>query len=119
MANAALFVGWGQTVRGRETKALQVFNDSQVYYARLQQEGKIESFETIILQPHGGDLAGFVLLRGERATLDQIISSTEFQTLTVRANMIADNVGVISAAIGSELADGLGRFLQAATELGS
>jgi urease accessory protein UreH len=119
MANAALFVGWGQVVRGRETKAIQVFNDSQVYYARLQQEGKIESFETVILQPHGGDLAGFVLLRGDRATLEGLTSSPEFQTLTVRANMIAENVGVISAAIGTELTEGIGRFLQAATELGA
>lgn len=119
MANAALFVGWGQVVRGRETKALQVFNDSQVYYAQLQKEGKIESFETVILQPHGGDLAGFVLLRGDRATLDGLTSSPEFQTLTVRANMIAENVGVISAAIGTELTEGIGRFLQAATELGA
>jgi len=100
-------------------KALQVFNDSQAYYGRLQQEGKIESFESVILQPHGGDLAGFVLLRGERATLEGLVSTPEFQTLTVRAGMIADNVGVISAAIGSELSDGIGRFLQAASELGS
>lgn len=119
MANAALFVGWGQVVRGRETKALQVFNDSQVYYTRLQQEGKIESFETVILQPHGGDLAGFVLLRGERTALDALTSTSEFQTLTVRANMIVENIGVISAAIGTELTEGMGRFLQAATELGS
>lgn len=119
MANAALFVGWGQVVRGRESKAMQVFNDSQVYYAGLQKEGKIESFETVILQPHGGDLAGFVLLRGERAALDALVSTPEFQTLTVRANMIAENVGITSAAIGSELTDGIGRFLQATAELGS
>lgn len=119
MANAALFVGWGQVVRGRETKALQVFNDSQVYYEGLRKAGKIESFETVILQPHGGDLAGFVLLRGERAALDALTSTPEFQTLTIRAGMIADNVGVTSAAIGSELAEGMGRFVQAASELGS
>ena len=118
-ATAGRWVGGGPGGRGRETKALQVFNDSQVYYTRLQKEGKIESFETVILQPHGGDLAGFVLLRGDRAALDGLTSSPEFQTLTVRAGMIAENVGVISAAIGSELTEGIGRFLQAATELGA
>lgn len=118
MANAALFVGWGQVVRGREAKALQVFNETMAYYGKLQQEGKIESFEAAILQPHGGDLAGFVLLRGERAGLDAVASTAEFQTLTVRAGMIVDNIGVIDAAIGSELAEGLARFAQATADVG-
>lgn len=119
MANAALFVGFGATARGRELKALQVFNDSLAYYARLQQEGKIESFEPIILQPHGGDLAGFILLRGDRATLNEVSATDEFQSLLVRASMIADGVGLVNAAIGTELAEGIGRFQKAATEMNS
>lgn len=114
MANAALFVGWGAIARGQEAKALELFNESQAYYARLQQEGQIESFEPVILDPHGGDLAGFMLLRGERSALDAIQSSDENQTLTVRANLILDNFGVIRAAIGQELADGIARFQKAA-----
>ena len=110
MADAAVFVGWGGIARGREAQALQVFNDSQAYYGRLQASGAIESFEIVILQPHGGDLAGFVVLRGERTKLDQAVASEEFQTLTVRASMIADNVGVVNAAIGASLGEGIARF---------
>ncbi len=29
MADAAIFVGWGQVVRGREAKALAVFNEAR------------------------------------------------------------------------------------------
>jgi hypothetical protein len=110
MADAAVFVGWGGVARGREVQALQVFTESQAYYGRLQASGAIESFETVILQPHGGDLAGFIVLRGERAKLDEVVASDEFQTLTVRASMIADNVGVVNAAIGGSLAEGIARF---------
>src|SRR5215211_2257779 len=60
VADAAIFVGWGQIVRGREMKALAVFNESIAYYTRLQQEATIESFEPVLLSAHGGDLAGFV-----------------------------------------------------------
>lgn len=58
MAEAGLFVGWGAPVRGRETKGLEIFNESVAYWGRLQQEGRIESFEVVLLYPHGGDLAG-------------------------------------------------------------
>ena len=57
-ANAALFIGWGQAIPGREQKALQVFNEGIQYWSKLQQQGMIESFEPFLLEPHGGDLAG-------------------------------------------------------------
>ena len=40
---------------GPGTKALQVFNESIQYYTQLQQQGMIESFEPVALEPHGGD----------------------------------------------------------------
>ena len=64
MADAGLFIGWGEVVRGRETEALEVFNETLAYYGRLQEEGAIESFEPVFLEPHGGDLSGFILIRG-------------------------------------------------------
>ena len=43
MADDALFFGWGEVVRGRETKAVEVFNEAVAYYGQLQQAGKIEA----------------------------------------------------------------------------
>jgi hypothetical protein len=45
MAVEALFLGWGPVVRGREQTSLKVFQETIEYYGRLQQEGKIDSFE--------------------------------------------------------------------------
>ena len=64
MAEAGLFIGWGAPVRGREAKGLEVFNESIEFWGRLQEAGRIESFEVVLLFPHGGDLYGFALLRG-------------------------------------------------------
>ena len=61
MAGEALFVGWGQVVRGREQLALEVFQETVAYYGKLQEDGKIERFDAYLLEPHGGDLAGFFM----------------------------------------------------------
>jgi len=117
MAGDALFLGWGQIVRGRELKSLEVFQETIEYYGRLQQEGKIESFEPILLSPHGGDLAGFILIRGEREKLDQIEAGADFRRLVVRAASVVDGVGVITAYGGEALAQQLAVFRTVSEEL--
>jgi hypothetical protein len=118
MADEALFIGWGEVVRGRESKAVEVFNESIQYYAQLQQEGRIESVEPWFLAPHGGDLAGFILLRGERAQLDEIQRSAEFERLLTRAGMIVDRTGAINAYTGEALGRLMNQFQEATTDLG-
>lgn len=87
MADAGLFVGWGAPVRGREVKNLEVFNEVLAYYGRLEQEGVIEGFETVFLEPHGGDLQGFVLLRGSEERLAQLRVDDEFVRLSTRGSL--------------------------------
>ena len=117
MATGALVIGWGPTVRGRELKALQVFNEAIQYYTRLQQQGTIESFEPVALEPHGGDLNGFLILRGDREKLNALRSSEEFLHLTNRAAQVVDNLGVITAFIGEELQRQFADFGTQAAEL--
>jgi hypothetical protein len=59
VAEAGLFIGWGQVVRGREQRALEVWGESLQYWSELEGDGKLESFEVVLLTPHGGDLNGF------------------------------------------------------------
>jgi hypothetical protein len=118
MAGDALFLGWGPVVRGRESKALEVFQETLTYYGKLQEDGRIDSFEPVLLALHGGDLAGFILLRGARTSLDEIRSSEEFQRLVTRAAAVVDDVGVIEAYTGEALAQQMARFRAASEELG-
>jgi hypothetical protein len=117
MADAGLFIGWGAPITGREAKGLEVLSESLAYYARLQQEGVIESFEMAILEPHGGDLQGFVLLRGSEERLAQLRVDDEFLRLTTRAGLIVDGLGVIGAALGDGLEQAIGTYQQAVSEL--
>ncbi len=117
MADEALFFGWGEVVRGREQQALEVFNETIQYYGELQQAGKIESFDAWFLAPHGGDLSGFALLRGEREQLDEIRRSPEFERLVTRAGLIVERTGVVNAYTGDALARLMGQFQEASGEL--
>jgi hypothetical protein len=90
MAGEALFLGWGQVVRGREQLALQVFQETVAYYTKLQEEGQIERFDAYLLDPHGGDLAGFFVIHGEQAALDAIRSHEGFRRVLVRAGSVID-----------------------------
>lgn len=119
MAGDVLFIGWGPVVRGREERALQVFQESLEYYGRLQQEGRIDGFEPVIIAPHGGDLGGFVLLRGDNSKLSEIRFSEEFERMTTRAMGIVDNVGVIPAYTGEALGRIMGLYQESARELAS
>jgi hypothetical protein len=117
MAGEALFLGWGQVVRGREQRALEVFQESIAYYSQLQGDGRIDSFTPVLLAPHSGDLAGFIIMHGEQSALDAIRASPEFARLLVRAGSVVDNVGVVSAFTAEALGEQMGIFGEVSQEL--
>lgn len=110
MADMALFIGWGAPVRGREEKGLDVFNEAISYYGGLQGDGRIESFEVALLEPHGGDLYGFIVLRGSRDQLDGIRGEDEFARITTRAGLVVESLGVVPAHIGEGVANQVTRY---------
>ena len=103
MADAGLFVGWGEVVRGRESEAIEVFNETLAFYGRLQEEGTIESFEPVVLEPHGGDLNGFILIRGDAEKLASLRVSEEFTQFATRATLIVEKFGIVGADLAERL----------------
>jgi hypothetical protein len=95
MADRILFVGWGATIAGREERALEVFNEAVGFYGRCQQEGRIESFDVILLEPHGGGLSGYMELHGTAAQLAQLREDEEFQRLMADAGLIVEELGLV------------------------
>lgn len=118
MAEAGLFIGWGQVVRTREQRALTIFNESLEYYARLEREGKVESWEVMLLEPHGGELAGFILLRGTVDQMNAVRAEEEFQRLTLRADLVVDGLGIVGALMGDGLAQSMGLYQAELSALG-
>lgn len=103
-ANAAMFIGWGPLIPGRERQAIEFFTEVMAFYTQRQQEGAIESFEAVVLGPHGGDLDGFILVRGEPAQLLQLRMSEKAQQFERMSEMLVTHFGIVDAYIGAGLA---------------
>jgi hypothetical protein len=100
MSSNALFFGWNRPVPGREKMSAEHFGGFVQYLAGLQQKGTIKSFDTVFLNPHGGDMNGFFLIRGESSQLDAVMSSPEWIAHTTRALIHLDGSGAIRGVTG-------------------
>jgi hypothetical protein len=117
MPKGAIFIGWGETPAGQRQKAAKVFDEAMLFYKRLQQTGEIDSYEPVFLEFHGGDLGGFILLKGDRDKLNRLRMNPEFENLNSRSSIIVNNFGVIDAFFGEELLRRLTEFRKNAAEL--
>jgi hypothetical protein len=103
MPKGALFVGWGPLIPGREEAAAKVLGEAIQYLDRLRREGTIDSFEAVALEPHGGDLAGFVLAKGDQEKVARLRINDEFVRIAIRVQLVHNNVGVVGAWTGAEM----------------
>lgn len=103
MDQGALFVGWGAIIAGREKAAAGVLDEALRYLQRLQDDGSVDSVDVVLLEPHGGDLEGFVLVRGERDTLARLRVDEAFVRVIVGVQLVHQKVGVVGAYTGAGL----------------
>ena len=103
MADHGIFIGWGEIVAGRERQSRQVFGEVLALIATEEQAGTIESHAVVGLQAHGGDLHGFILMRGEREKLEEVVTSPEFRRYVYRAEAVVHDFGYLRAFLDDEL----------------
>jgi hypothetical protein len=109
-ADYVLFIGWNRAIPGREKAALELFREAQAFYGEQKASGQITSFESVILSAHGGDLNGFILVKGEQAKLDALQHSDKFQDLTTKVVLNVQGVGVIRGWSGESLTSQVQRY---------
>ncbi len=110
MAESVIFVGWDRPVVGREKQTMQLFQKAAQYHAQLQAEGKIESFEAVILTAHGGDLNGFLLVRGDARKLAEVRQEETFRQLVIEGGYCLQGYGVISGYTGAGVTNVLSQW---------
>ncbi len=106
MAERVLFIGWGAVARGSEERGLEVFNEALGLLGRRQQEGSIEGFDVVLLEPTG-DLAGYIEVRGTPEQITALRSSEEFLRNQIDAQLCVDGIrhleGATNEAVGPRM----------------
>ena len=100
MSANAIFFAWNRSLPGREHLSGEHFSDFVAYLGGLQKAGSIQSFEPVLLNPHGGDMNGFFLIRGDSSKLDSVMASDDWVRHMTRAAMHLDGSGAVSAVYG-------------------
>ena len=118
MADRALFVGFGAPVRGREERAIEVFNEFVGMLGRFQSEGRIEGMDVSLLDAHGGDLGGFFMVHGSEAQCAALPHDEEFRRAVIDASLIVDNFGVVPAVTGEGVGREMGMYSDAIKKVG-
>ena len=107
MADRLLMISWGEPVRGREERALEVFNESVGLAGRMQQDGRIEGFDVVLLSPNGG-ITGYLEMHGSAQQIAAIQEDEEFQRNTVDASLIVEDlrhtVGFTNEGVAQQMA---------------
>lgn len=112
MAERVLFISWDETVHGREERALEVFNETLGLYGRMQQQGKIESFNTVLLDPNA-KLDGYIELRGSAEQIAKVRTDDEFRRGIADAAMVTHGLTVIDGACDKGVEKEIGIYQQA------
>jgi hypothetical protein len=109
MADRLLFISWGRVVAGREELALEVFNETVGLYGRLQQDGRIEGFDTVLLTPTGGT-EGYFEIHGTAEQLAALREDAEWQRNIVDATLIVEDMSVVEGYANQGVADQMAMY---------
>jgi len=116
MADRVLFISWGTPVRGREERALEVFNEAVGLWGRMQQEGRIESFDVVLLDPNGA-LNGYVQIDGTAAQLAEAMEAEDFRRNLADAGLIVDDLRVVDGWCNEGIAHQMALYQAAVSDV--
>ena|SRR5438552_11832702 len=95
MATAVLFIGWNHPHVGMADKAFGWLTTEGMAYLKKVEGKAFERMETIALTAHGGDMNGAIILFGERAKLDELRRTDEFEAFVMKMSGMFDRLGVV------------------------
>lgn len=96
MATAVLFIGWDRPLPGVESKKAYGHVLTEVVPHLRKLEGKaFERMELVGLTAHGGDINGFILLHGERAKLDELRRTDDFEAVVMKLDDMFSGLAVL------------------------
>ena len=112
MATALLFIGWNRPVAGKENGSVEVLHGGRGRRAHQVPETGISSSASNASRSRrtAEHLNGFVLLFGERAKLDELRRTDEFERFSISLGMLFEGYGVVPGLNNEGLQKAMGRM---------
>lgn len=101
MGSNIVMFGWNRSLPGREAMSGKHFREFMEYLGVQQRNGVIDSFDTVLLEPNGGTLNGFILLRGAGPKLAELTASPEWVRHQVRGVLHLEGAMTVRGVTGS------------------
>ena len=95
MADAILLIGWSRPQAGQEDKAMNYVTNEGLKYLRGLEGKYFERFEMFGLTAHGGDLNMAIILHGQRAKLDELRRTDEFEAFSFKLGSLVNDLRVV------------------------
>ncbi len=115
MSDAAIFLGWSQPIQNREIDALDLLGRLNTWLEELKSSGQIISSVRVSLEPHGGGMAGFVLIEGDVPKLQALKQTDTWNDGVGRLSLALEGVIVNHASVGAGVEREAGRLRRLAT----
>jgi len=93
-APACLMISWNRPYPGMHAEAMTKLNEFRPTIKKWQAEGWFESHDMVGLTPHGAGVHGFILLKGQRAKLDELRRSDDFERLVMTLGVVLNELSV-------------------------
>lgn len=116
MADRVLVISWGEPVRGREERSLEVFNEALGIAGRMQQEGRVESFDVVLLDPNG-ELGGYLQIHGSAEQIAAVQQDEEFIRNTIDASLIVENLRHLTGYTNEGVAQQMAMYQEAVAKV--
>jgi hypothetical protein len=96
MATACLFIGWNRPYPEHHKEAYSYLTrEGRERLQTWKKEGWFETSEVFGLTAHGGDLNGCIIIKGERAKLDELRRTDDFERFSMTMSKNFDRYGVV------------------------
>jgi hypothetical protein len=93
MANGAIIITWGTSVRGREMQSLDVFGKALAYWDEKAKEGRIHGHrEYFGISGNAMERSGTMVIDGDLDELARLMVDEENVRLLGQASTIVDNL---------------------------
>jgi hypothetical protein len=113
--DAAIISRWGNTARGREAKALEVFHDLTTFWGKKAADGLCQEPEAFFSLDGSN---GVFVVKGKLDALMEIWNSEENEVLIGKGQLIVEGLRSEFYVTGEDVAVSLQRYVEAISELG-